>query len=378
MSNDLAALPETILQFGSGRFLRAFADLFIHQANVAGQNVGKIVVVQSTGDTRASGLNEQHGRYHVAVRGYENGHVVDAVEVCESISRALHAGTQWPEVLKVATSPRLATILSNTTEAGFKLDDSDTPSDAPPKSFPGKLLVVLRARFEAGLPGPTIIPCELIEGNAGILRDLVVNLARQWECAPEFVAFLEEECFWLHTLVDRIVTGTPAEHPLLKSDPMLIVAEPFALFALQDEPRSLFTCTHPAIVRSADVTPFFLRKVRILNAAHTALLIKAVPRGFTIVRDAVNDPALSKWLRELLFEEIVPTIETRVDRAAWFAEQTLDRFKNPFLDHKFSDIALHHESKIQVRLVPTRDEFAALFERPATRLSEVIAEGLAK
>ncbi len=368
-------LPETILQFGSGRFLRAFVDSFIHQGNEQGQNVGRVVVVQSTGDARAAGLNEQNGQYHIVVRGYENGSVVDRVELCASISRALHAGTEWDEVLRVATSPELKTILSNTTEAGFARDANDAATDVVPKSFPAKLLRVLSARWQAKQPGVTIVPCELIEGNAGILKALLKQIATEWAMPAEFIAYITEECVWLHTLVDRIVTGTPKDHPLLTTDPMVIVAEPFAFFALEDHPRSQFVLQHPAIVRTHDVLPFFLRKVRILNAAHTALLIRAVPLGFTIVRDAINDPELNAWLRKLLFEEIVATIESRVDRAQWFAEQTLDRFRNPFIDHKFADIALHHESKIRVRLVPTRDEYTAKFGKSPPLLTDVIEAG---
>ena len=369
----MTPLPETILQFGSGRFLRAFADLFVSQANTEGQAIGRIVVVQSTGEGRAGGLNAQGGRFHVFVRGFEHGAVVDRVEICNSISRALHAGTQWAEVLKVARSPELQTILSNTTEAGYKLDD-DLPTDPVPKSFPVKLLAVLRARFEANLPAPTVIPCELIEGNATHLKRVVLKLAAVWNEPVSFREWLLEIPF-LHTLVDRIVTGTPADHPLLASDPMVIVAEPFAFWALEDHPASQFKLKHPAITRTADVQPYFLRKVRILNAAHTALLIKAVSRGFTIVRDAVNDPELGAWLQKMLTEEIVPTLDGRVDGAQRFAEQTIERFLNPFLDHKFSDIELHHQSKIQVRLVPTAAEFATKFGRVAPLLSEVIREG---
>src|SRR5687768_5690473 len=180
-------LPETILQFGSGRFLRAFADLFVHHANEQGQAVGKIAVVQSTGDGRAGGLNAQGGRYHVVVRGLEAGQVVDRVEECASVSRALHAGSQWAEVLALAASPQLLTILSNTTEAGYALDPADAPADAVPRSFPAKLLAVLKARFNAGQPAPTIIPCELIEGNARILREAVVKLATDWGHPAAFV-----------------------------------------------------------------------------------------------------------------------------------------------------------------------------------------------
>lgn len=369
-------LPETILQFGSGRFLRAFADLFVHHGNEQGQNIGKIVVVQSTGDGRAGGLNAQGGRYHVVVRGLENGQVVNRVEECASISRALHAGSQWADVLALAASPQLHTILSNTTEAGYALDPEDAPADAVPRSFPAKLLAVLKARFDADQPAPTVIPCELIEGNARILREAVVKLATDWNHPAAFVGWVTQECAWLHTLVDRIVTGTPNDHPLLATDPMVIVAEPFAFWALEDHPRSKFTLRHPAVTRAKDVEPYFLRKVRILNAAHTALLIRARPRGFAIVRDAVNDPELGAWLWGLLSEEIVPALEGRVDQPLRFAEQTVERFRNPFLDHKFADIALHHESKMRVRLLPTRDEFAAKFGKPPPLLTGVIEEGL--
>jgi len=374
-----AALPETVLQFGSGRFLRAFADLFIHHGNAEGQAIGRVAVVQSTagGAGRTEGLNRQLGRYHVAVRGYENGEVVDRVEACESVSRVIPAATAWPEVLELARSPQLHTVLSNTTEAGYTLDMEDMPTDAVPRSFPAKLLAVLKARFDAGLPGLTVIPCELLEGNALLLKAKVLDLAVRWGHGKPLLTWLAEECVWLHTLVDRIVTGTPAAHPLLASDPLLIVAEPFAFFALEDHPRSGFRLKHPAITRTPAVEPYFLRKVRILNAAHTALLIKAVPRGFTVVRDAVNDPELGAWLARLLAEEIVPTLEGRVDSAQRFAAQTLERFRNPFLDHKFADIALHHASKIAARLAPTAAEYAAKFGPAPPLLTAVLAEGRA-
>src|SRR5688572_20030348 len=145
----MAMLPETVMQFGSGRFLRAFADLFIHHANLAGQGVGRVVIVQSTGAGRADGLNAQDGRYHVVVRGIEAGAVVDHVEACASVSRAISANAQWDEVLQFAASPDLRVILSNTTEKGYDLDPTDSVLSAPPKSFPAKLLAVLHRRWEA-------------------------------------------------------------------------------------------------------------------------------------------------------------------------------------------------------------------------------------
>ncbi len=369
----MTTLPETILQFGSGRFLRAFADLFIHQANVQGQNVGRIVIVQSTGGERAGGLNKQGGQYHVVLRGLENGIVVDRVEAVESVSRAVVASSQWNEVVALARSPHLKLILSNTTEAGYNLDPADRAADAPPRSFPAKLLAVLRERCEAGLPPLTIIPCELREGNADLLRGIVVQLAGDWDLTPKVLHYVENECVWLNNLVDRIVTGTPKEHPLLVSDPMLTVCEPYALFAIQKKPAAWQFIQHPAVVWTDDVMPYFLRKVRILNGGHTALVIKAKPHGFTTVREAVSDPELGKWLERLLFEEVVPVLKGRVEGPEEFARQTLERFRNPFVEHKLADIAAHHASKVQVRLMPTREEYQAKFGRTPPLLAEVLA-----
>jgi tagaturonate reductase len=373
----MTSLPETMLQFGAGKFLRSFADLFVHQANQQGQAVGRIVVAQTTGDGRADALMKQEGRYHVLVRGLENGVRVERVEEVASISRALSAKKEWAALREFARWRHLRYVLSNTTEAGYDLDPSDQPGDQPPRSFPAKLLLLLKDRFDAHLPGATVIPCELLEHNADKLLAVVLQLAETWGLSEALRNWLQTECVWLNTLVDRIVAATPTDHPLFQKDPLLTAAEPFAFWAIQEKPMAGLFIRHPAIVRATDIQPYFLRKVRILNAAHTALVCQARPRGFHTVREAVEDPELGAWLNRLLFEEIVPTLEGRVDGPEMFARQTLERFRNPFLEHKLSDIALHHEMKVKVRLVPTRDEFVARFHRRPALLDEVLArEGM--
>jgi tagaturonate reductase len=364
-------MNETILQFGSGRFLRAFADLFIHQANQQGQNIGRVVVVQSTGDSRADTLNRAGGRFHVAIRGLENRVAVSRVEPCESISRALAASSQWDEVLALARSPALRVILSNTTETGYELDPSDRATTALPRSFPAKLLAVLRARFEAGQKSVTIVPCELREHQADLLKGIVIQMAIDWGLPGDFRTWLGS-CAWLNTLVDRIVTDPARDEPLLAQDPMLTVCEPYALWAIQNSPGADRFIDHPAVVWSDDVMPYFLRKVRILNGGHSALVIRAWGRGIETVREAMNDPHLTPWLEQLLFEEVVPVLEGRVADPAGFARQVLDRFRNPFLEHKLSNIAVHHAAKVEVRLVPTVAEYRAKFGKEPPLLIEVL------
>jgi len=375
MISAMNTLPETILQFGAGKFFRGFADLFVHQANEAGQELGRIVVVQSTGDDRAKLLNAQGGRYHVLVRGIENGQTIDRVEESASISRALAATHQWDDILGVARSPELRYVISNTTEVGYALDPNDRLSARPPRSFPAKLLLILHERFQAGGAGLTIVPCELFEHNGDVLRDLVLQLAETWHMPEPFRQWLRHDCFWLSTLVDRIVAARPAEHPLLETDALLTVAEPYALWAIEQKEGAGLFLRHPAVKRAADVQPYFLRKVRILNAAHTALVGKARQRGIPFVREAVLDPDIAAWLNRLLFEEIVPTVAERVDDAAGFARQTLERFRNPFIVHKFSDIAMYHEAKVKIRLLTTRAEYVAKFGHAPPLLDEAVALG---
>jgi len=168
-----SSMPETILQFGTGKFLRCFLDLFVSQQNAAGQEVGSIVVLQSTGFDRADQFQRQHGRFRVATRGLKDGATINRVEEVTSVGRALRATRDWADVCRLALSPELRAVVSNVTEAGYRLDPADRPDAAPPRSFPAKLLALLRLRCQQGLPGLAIIPCELLESNATRLRDLL-------------------------------------------------------------------------------------------------------------------------------------------------------------------------------------------------------------
>jgi len=367
-----AVLSETILQFGTGKFLRCFADLFAHEANQTTQPAGRVVALQSTGTDRAKLLSRQGGRYHVAIRGLQQNELVDRLVEVQSISRALSAAHDWQQVLAVGQSASLRAIISNTTEAGYALQD-DAADDAPPRSFPAKLLQVLQARHRAGAAGVTILPCELYDGNADRLLVLVKEQARRWRLPETLGDWLQGECSWRNTLVDRIVSAPSPGDPWAAGDPLFAVAEPFALWLIEGAAHMPGLIDHPAVRSVERLASYALRKVRILNGAHTALAAKARPLGFETVRQALADPEIGAWLQGLLFEEIVPTLEGRTDEPEQFARQTLERFANPFLDHRLADIALHHDVKVQTRLAPTRVEFLQRFGRVPKRLDEVLS-----
>jgi tagaturonate reductase len=192
----------------------------------------------------------------------------------------------------------------------------------------------------------------------------VEDRAKEW---------LREECRWVNNLVDRIVPGRPRAHDLLDRDPLLLAAEPFALWAIESsEPKVGFELAHPAVVVAENIAPYYLRKVRILNGAHTALAAHALPMGLKTVGECLEHPEVRGWLEGLLEEEIVPVLEGRVDDPAGFARATLDRFRNPFFEHALSAIALNHEAKLKTRLVPTLEDFRRMFGREPKRIAGIL------
>jgi tagaturonate reductase len=349
--------------------------MFAQDLNDGPAPVGRIVAVQSTGSQRAEQINARGGAFRAAIRGLEGGIPVDRVVEIRSIARAIPAREQWGALRELARSKTLRCIVSNTTEAGLALaseDTAPTAPTAPPVSYPAKLLALLAARHECGQGGVIVLPCELIEQNADRLRELVLEQAALWQLDADLVEWVRDACSWHNTLVDRIVAAPPAGDPVAKDDPLFAVAEPFASWIIEGDAANQPLAAHKAIEQVERLEPYHLRKVRILNGAHTALVAKALPRGIETVRQAAEDERIRPWLESLLFEEIVPAIADRVKDGESFARSVLERFANPFLEHRLADIALHHEKKLETRLRPTFGEFHAAFGRKPKILGEIL------
>ena len=370
----MAEPPATILQLGAGRFLRGFVDRFVQDANDQGQAVGGVVVVQSTPGPRADLLNEQGGSYHVLIRGRLDGDLIDRVRPVSSIRRALTASTDWNRVLDLARDPTLRWVISNATEAGYRPVPDDGPESRPPRSLVGKFVQILRARYESGGPPLVVLPCELVDRNADNARQLATEMAESWGLSAEFRDWMRDDCWWLNSLVDCIITDGPPDHPLAESDRLLICAEPYALWAIERAgPGEPPMFQHPAIRLVDDLSPYFLRKVRVLNGLHTSMVARFLPMGFETVGDVMADPDASAWLTGLALDEIVPTLVNEAENVGEFALQTLERFRNPFQAHKLRDISLHQAEKVEVRLRPTFERYRELYGRPPRRLAEVLA-----
>ncbi|WP_245413865.1 mannitol dehydrogenase family protein [Fulvimarina endophytica] len=335
-----------IVQFGTSRFLQAHAALFISQALQAGEGLGPVTVVQSSGDpARAGRVSALAKGYDVRIRGLEDGEAVDRVARVSSIARGLSLAGDQAEVTRILTEEALI-VISNVSEAGLMRRPADrSPGYDAAMSYPAKLAHLLRARYEAGMGPLQMMPTELVRDNGRVLRDLVLEAAGGMEA--DYRRWLGEEVVWVNSLVDRIVS-----EPI---EPAGAVAEPYALWAIEDRPDLVLPCRHAAIDVVADLGPIERRKLFILNLGHTVMVsqwLKRRRQGPQLVREVMAEAAMSRELAALYAEEVLPGFAAggEGEGAEAYVAITLERFANPYLDHRLADIAQNHAEKLDRRI----------------------------
>ncbi len=358
--------PEKILQFGEGNFLRAFADYLVDIMNEKELFDGNVVICQPIENGLCDLINSQNGIYTLVLRGRENGEAVEKSRIIESVSRCINPYRDFESFLEIARSEDLKIIISNTTEAGIAFCKTDKFNANPPSSYPAKLTRFLYERFKhfGGSDKSTmyILPVELIDNNGSELYECVKKYAEIWNLSEKFSLWLDK-CHFSNTLVDRIVTGYPKKdidvisENLGYTDKLLDTAEPFFFWAIEDKDglKDIFPA-HKAGVGAIfcdDISGYKMRKVRILNGAHTVSVLGAYLSGFNIVRDMMNDDIFSNFIISTLKKEIIPYIPLSEQEKESFAESVLERFNNPFIDHRLLDISLNSVSKFKARCLPS-------------------------
>lgn len=356
-------LPEKVIQFGTGVLLRGLPDYFIDKANKKGVFNGRVVVVKSTSSGGVDAFKEQNNLYTTCIKGISKGEIVEENIINASISRVLSAREHWNEILATAASTDIEVIISNTTEAGI-VESSDNIQDMPPASFPGKLLSYLYARYKAFngdvTKGLIILPTELISNNGDVLKQYTISLAKKNNLEDTFIQWLTSANSFCNTLVDRIVPGAFVDESLGYKDDLMIMAEPFTLWAIEtNDPKVKdilsFASVDTGVVVTPSVYKFKELKLRLLNGSHTLTCAYALLQGFVTVKEAMENVSFKTFIEELAFNEIGQAIEseeiTRTDIND-FAGSVIDRFSNPFLAHKWEAISLNYTSKMVLRNVP--------------------------
>ena len=359
--------PEKVLQIGEGNFLRAFSDWMIELANRDGRFEGSVILCQPIEQGLAKLLNEQKCKYTVVMRGMENDNAVEKSERIDCCSRAISPYADYDAFLRIARSKDLKVIISNTTEAGIAYHEGDQLSDHPPVSYPAKLAAFLYERYThfsgASDAGVLVLPVELIDDNGHVLKKIILRYAEEWKLEAEFMQWVEHDCAIASTLVDRIVTGYPRDEieqfteKLAYTDNCLVTCELFDLWVIEADKKwaEVFPIGggEANVVWTDDAAPYKKRKVRILNGAHTSTVLGAYLAGHDIVLDMMNDEVFSTFMKGLLFEEVIPTIDLPKQDLIDFAAAVDSRFRNPYIKHKLLDISLNSCSKFRARCLPS-------------------------
>lgn len=362
---------ERIIQFGEGGFLRGFFDWMLKKANDENIYKASAVVVQPIEQGMCDMLTKQNGLYTNIIRG------VEGVEkkVIDVISRCVNPYRDFEEYLSLADNKDMDIIISNTTESGIVYKFCEYTPDKTPASFPAKLTLLLHRRFKNGLGGFLILPCELIEKNGEKLKEVVLKHADDWKLGSDFTAWINEKNTFCNTLVDRIVPGYPRDEKieLDYEDNMINTAEYYHLWVIEGDAslkeRLPFDKAGLNIVWTDNLSLYRTRKVRILNGAHTATVAHAMLNGFETVLDVMQDEEMNSYVRQVVFEEIVPTLELPEEELKEYAENVLQRFNNPYIKHYWRSISLNSVSKFKVRVLPSLLQYYEKFSKLPEKLT---------
>ena len=368
---------ERVIQFGEGGFLRGFADWMLQKLTDVGAFDGKVVVVQPIRQGMCDMLTAQNCNYTHIIRGSEG---VEKTRI-EVISRCVKPYEDFEEYLALADIPSMRFIISNTTESGIVFNNTDKEENAPEISFPAKLAMLLKRRYEKGLSGFIVLPCELIDRNGDNLKKCVLSYAELWNYSRELKTWIENEIVFCNTLVDRINTGFPKgeELDLGYEDNMVNASEYFHLWVIETEydieSELPFSKAGLNVIVTRDKLEMYrTRKVRILNGAHTSLVPYALLSGLDTVRSCMENDTMREHVRRCVFEEIIPTLDLPRDELEDYANNVLIRFSNPYINHYLSSIALNSVSKFKVRVLPSILEYNKRFGKLPETLTFAFAK----
>ncbi len=349
----------------------------IQKMTDAGAFEGKVVVVQPIEQGMCDMLTAQDCKYTHIIRGSEGVET----SVIDVISRCVKPYEDFEAYLALADIPSMRFIISNTTESGIVFNDNDTVNNAPNISFPAKLTMLLKRRFDKALGGFIILPCELIDRNGDNLKKCVLQYADLFGFGEDFKAWVEKENVFTNTLVDRINTGYPKGEDLNLGyeDNMVNTSEYFHLWVIETEydiEKELpFSKANLNVIVTKDKLEMYrTRKVRILNGAHTSLVPYALLSGLDTVKSCMDDETMREHIRKCVFEEIIPTLDLPRDELVDYANNVLIRFSNPYIKHYLSSIALNSVSKFKVRVLPSILEYNKRFGKLPETLTFAFAK----
>ncbi|WP_046529244.1 mannitol dehydrogenase family protein [Cellulomonas sp. FA1] len=374
------------VHLGIGAFHRAHQAVCTEDAAAAtGETGWGLLGVTQRSPRVAEQLGPQDGLYGVLTTGAD----ASSVRLVGSVREVAYPGRDTARVLDALAAPTTHVVTLTVTEKGYRrradgaLDTTApdvaadlaaaaaelrTDDDVAAGTPIGTLVRGLVRRHRTSGAPLTVVCCDNLTENGGVLAGLVGQALAAVPGSDDVAAWVASSVRFPSTMVDRIVPATTDAHRaeaaalLGLHDEALVVGEPFFQWVVEDA----FAAPRPAWERAGatfthDVAPFERAKLRVLNASHSTLAYLGALRGHATIAEAVADPELAAVVRELLDEDVLPTLVAPegTDLRA-YRDEVLHRFANPRTGHTTVQVAMDGSQKLPVRLLGTvADRLAA-------------------
>ncbi|MFE6735819.1 mannitol dehydrogenase family protein [Microbacterium sp. NPDC057650] len=380
------AAPVRIAHLGLGAFHRAHQAWYT--ANAAdGADWGIAAVAGRSGELPAL-LRPQDGLYTLVERGPEG----DRFEVVSSIS-TVNAADEHVAFRRVMSAAGTGVVTITVTEAGYAVApsgglDLSAPGvasdaarlralsiDARPTTMLGRLALGLELRRLSGAGPIAVVPCDNLPANGAVLRDVLTEFTEH--ALPALARDMPQLACFVSTSVDRItprVSDTLAaevQEATGWTDAAPVAAEPFSDWTLCGEfPAGRPEWESAGALFVDDAEPYELRKLWLLNGAHSILACLGLLRGRTTIAEAIADRECAASV-EAWWDDATRNLDRSL-RIEEYRAALLQRFRNPRIEHRLEQISRDGLTKIAVRIVPV-----ALRERHAGRTADGAAQAIA-
>ncbi|MEU6355898.1 mannitol dehydrogenase family protein [Streptomyces sp. NPDC047072] len=352
---DPAELRTGIVHFGLGAFHRAHQAVYTEEAAALSGEPWGITAVAPRSTETVRALREQDCLYSLVERRPDG----DRCRVVGSVIDALAMGPDAMAVDALLTDPSVTVVTLTVTEKGYQRPPF-TPVIA-------RLATGLAARMRAGAPPVSVVSCDNMADNGGVLGRVVQDFVRtsEWPDRAWVLRRMAEAVAFPSTVVDRIVPATTdadqagARAALGVRDALPVTAEPYRQWVLEDS----FAAPRPPWEKSGalvvpDVRPYQLTKLRLLNGSHSALAYAGLATGLTTIAEAMATDWGEPLVRGLC-AEVAPTLPAGGPDPAAYTDDLVVRFRNPAMRHLLRQIGTDGSLKIPERWLPGLRELRA-------------------
>jgi fructuronate reductase len=374
---DPGSVSVGIVHLGLGAFARAHALPCTENAMARSGDLqwGVCGVSQRSRDVLDQ-LEPQDGLYSLLVRSADR----TGLTIVSSVRELAFALEDHDRLTARLAAPSTRLVTLTVTEKGYRHDpatgrlrpdDTEVLADAQgraPRTVVGQLVRGLAGRRAHDAGPVTLLSCDNLTGNGTVLRALVEDYCALLPDGEALASWVRDNVAFPTSMVDRITPATTAADraevatALGLSDEGVVVTEPFTQWVIEDS----FAAGRPpwqlaGALMTDDVAPYEQLKLRLLNGSHSTLAYLGALAGHEYVAEAMRDPALAGAVTRLMADDVAPTLEIPdgFDVVA-YQRQLRERFENPALQHRTTQIAMDGSHKLPVRLLGTvRDRFAA-------------------